>query len=405
MLRARVGFVVALVAIEACAAEPQPTSAEIPSESAPAASFVDPQGNLWRLVDADDRRGASPNEATEGIEARGLRAEELAARIDPVLLVGNFAYRLDRPPIELARKLLALRAIEDVSGPAATAAAPGPEALARVVAQDGRINVRDNTIYPHRAVIFHSCTATLIGPSTAITAAHCLHDGTRLLPPKWWAAGVDSQDANPNSYDPIAALTGAPYPQASAVGLHGCYAAIISASWLQGRRGTEDDFAILEFSRGYWQPARGPCTIAGNFRDRPGDDLGWWGLWAAGASDLQGQAVFLEGYPQGFDHPCPGGNCFYPSLWVGSDTRTMALSATALAHGIDSGDGQSGSPLYRVFHGLPYIVGIHKGSGFSWGFFLSLPNQARRVTPALIHWAEFVSEYSPANGPYPGAYR
>ena len=71
-----------------------------------------------------------------------------------------------------------------------------------IIGADNRVVRRDNTSYPWSTVTYlprdgggYSGSGTMIGASTALTAAHVVHNGINWLELPWFAPGTDFQDA------------------------------------------------------------------------------------------------------------------------------------------------------------------------------------------------------------------
>jgi V8-like Glu-specific endopeptidase len=218
-----------------------------------------------------------------------------------------------------------------------------------VIGADGRLLRRDNTTYPYSAQVWNDwgCSGTMIGRSTMVTAAHCVHSGSGFFMWPVYRPGVDIQDANP-------------YP----FGEFPCYDITVAGGW-DGDT-VSADYAVIEFG-----------TRCGSF---PGDSTGWLGFYATDSgSNISGKTSYIYGYP--------GDKSPYPQIWgIGNSSLTTSVWYPArLFYNIDTAGGQSGSGVYQVRDGGRYVVGIHNGN---WD---SDENQARWLDTTV---AAFIRKYS-----------
>lgn len=255
---------------------------------------------------------------------------------------------------------------------------------------DDRIQKRNNTTFPFSAMLLLSqesttfagngawaCTATMIGPTTAVTAAHCVHNGTSFSPWLQWAPGVDSLDANKTPYG----------------WQNRCYTPVVPGGW-DSNRDVEDDYAIIEFSNMY---ASG-CGLA------PGNATSWLGLFEAGTATIENNTGYMYGYPWGNSCRCshdqedPDGacsTCNWPSIWGHGNGTPEVDSSNAIEHELDTVGGMSGSAIYMIVDppgaaaSGRYIFGINKGSRED--VFGNDDGHGRRVYNGFINWVQNAS--------------
>jgi hypothetical protein len=136
------------------------------------------------------RRGAAWRTIPRRGQTRGTMSREQLLR--PRRLVGGYEYRLDEPDFETADLILGT---EDVPN---TPESLGTEsAFARpkyIIGPDDRRRVDNPRFFPGSAnahLATQNCMATMIGPSTALCAAHCFfNDG--WIPSRSITFGADT---------------------------------------------------------------------------------------------------------------------------------------------------------------------------------------------------------------------
>lgn len=180
-----------------------------------------------------------------------------------------------------------------------------------IVGDDNRIRVQDSTSYPFRVFGLlrterGSCSATLVGPYTVVTAAHCVYDHEN----GGWV--------NETTF----------YPGANGKGNY-------------PYRGY--DYKETTILRGFidnWRDNYGsvvPWDLAViSLRDGAGDRLGWLGYSANSGGDFRAYNV---GYPG--DKP-------FATMWRDKcDVSSLEVSGTEYVHRCDTKPGSSGSSMYR----------------------------------------------------------
>ncbi|WP_437729683.1 trypsin-like serine peptidase [Sorangium sp. So ce1335] len=331
----------------------------------------------------DDPVGApQPFSSVEAPGARGRRSEdqmtreELAHTLRPVVLYNKHEYILEGPAYELADAIIAARGKElKTQGSRGRAPdknevdlTPGLTPQIIIGGSDEREQKRDNTTFPSRTrvlitnqAVTSQCSGQLIGPTTILTAAHCLHNGSGWFATRAWSPGVDSQDSNPFPYQ-----GGTVYPDPSGTApIFGCYKAVVPSEWLNGDTSVSHDFAIMELSSMY----PGNCNLD------PGNDLGFHGLWVASESAIEDRQGYIYGYP--------GEKTTWPQIW--GYWGPLFDEGVELWYDIDTTSGQSGSAIYKFDSAdVRYVVGVHKGWTEDWlGYDV---NHGRRMTTGLYNW-------------------
>jgi V8-like Glu-specific endopeptidase len=217
-----------------------------------------------------------------------------------------------------------------------------------VCGADDRLPVGDTTAFPFSAVCklrvdfpdgtVGSASGVLVGPRTVLTAGHVVHHETR--------GGVAERVEVYPGYDHGRLPFG-----------RGCVTAIQGVTGGPDPASVDDDFALLTLDRDL------------------GEDAGWLDLeWRRFHSECEGRAVSLAGYPSDRE----SGRALYVAVGCveGADNRCLLYRGS-----LDTGKGQSGSPVWEVVGGEYRIVGVHQGTvGGGW-------NRASRVTEKLVAWA------------------
>jgi V8-like Glu-specific endopeptidase len=234
---------------------------------------------------------------------------------------------------------------------------PADAASRNIVGPDNRVQISKTTTYPYTAIGYlqmenkkgevWSCTAALIGPKTAITAANCLYnhgeDGGWREKVVFWPAvnGEDNAPYGGFDYD----------------------TEYVFQAYITDFDGSYD---------GIWQYDVGLVT----FKDPIGDTLGYLGYTGEDIGDFQGTLV---GYHD--DKPAF-------TMWK-STCNVLAenISPADIVHDCDSTNGTDGAPLYYYDQAnkARMVVGINIGpSGDA--------NWALKLNPALVAWINSVNQ-------------
>ncbi|WP_156664712.1 serine protease [Mycobacterium sp. 852002-51057_SCH5723018] len=285
------------------------------SQHATGASFTDANGRRWIAVEEikpqdiniaemeQQRRVVTPGRQSPPPDPRTMSRDELAEKLQPRRLVGTYEYRLEEPDYVVADRILAMDEVPNTSGSCrGKSASPRPTFI---VGPDDRRRVDSPRFFPGSANAYLSqgCTATMIGPSTALCAAHCFYNN-----------GWISSASIIFGADTVAPT--APFGSFLADSL------TLPGAWnKQGPWDSGDwswDFAVLEFS-----PSR----------PRLGDQTGWFGT----GQQFDGSKTCI-GYPS--DKPVP-------SPWVKGGTFTGTSFGTRYQHDLDIIPGDSGAGIYN----------------------------------------------------------
>lgn len=322
-------------------------------------SIQDAKGRsfVWnREVDPVRNSPCSPASLVSGNSAavQSLSDRELNEVLRPMVYHNGHEYTVERP-LDLAARIRKPAAARTQAGsPRARSAteklaARDAKPLSGVINGDNRAVRRDNTAYPWSTVVYSGCSATMIGPSTLLTAAHCVHNGTDWLSLPLFSPGVDCDDPQP-------------YP----FGQFGTYTVTIPAAYVNRNGGdSRFDYAVVEFSG------------AGSF---PGRTAGWKGIWVAPDEIVTGNTLSIYGHPSDKKQP---------QIW-GAD-GTGSVSGDFIETKIDAWYGESGSGIYTYdTDGWPYVIGVLLGGLGTIGNDAD-PNFGRRITQDVF---SFVVEYS-----------
>ena len=353
---------------------------------------------VWQGYIAD--RAASPERPADfgdaGVPVEQMSRDELANELRGIALFNGHQFQQAEPAYDLADEVIRQRE-QEMSGRSVArgrtpaqgnathtqlfeAVLPAFEAQS-VHGVDDR-TVMDNTVYPHRTQIVLDNTglttsinssegsATLIGPSTAMSVAHVFWDEAADT---WeadfrWAPGYDSLDFNPSPYGEW----------------YRCYWVTIPTAYTNGNSATHD-YAVLDFDVG--------CNIIrdGVNSDEPGVTVGWLGFYTASESAIESYAGYVRGYPGIGTCGNPGVACnvrvWGEISWASENNAT----STTIEHQADTSGGQSGSGFYHYAdpgcsgcgYGA-YLVGMHRAGDTSY-------NLARRFDSTVY---SFMLSYS-----------
>lgn len=373
------------------------------TDELPAADFVDVKGNAWR------KRGPAPlapsahprvestryeERATEN-ESLSTTEAELAAKLRPVAYFEGDEYELVASDEELLARYRLLEATGRMGGDPQAPVSPGPRPtgwLPTIFGDDDRlplgynvhsypssaVGVSESSWYPpYFGIGSGQCTITMIGPSTAISAAHCFYEpGVGWDPTKSWTFGMTSWLTHDTTM-PIEVTQA--YPTYT-----GCYWVTVPGAWttLQREHNWNDvfwDFAVIEFSN-----SQAPtCNLF------PGHSLGWYGWWTASDDQIARSNVRVNGYP--FNIPTDYSRVYaWPTQFTQGDYAGSAYTNTAdrflIFNRLDITGGNSGSVLAQELFasGDRYATGIIAAE-------LPHVNLARRIDATV---RSFVLQYS-----------
>lgn len=403
----------------ACGVEDAPQQADLeaaassPAEAASCARqrFEDELGRRWVLRQRGPVKLAAalaPGEKAPWQRPRAtpprtgmLPAAELAEGMRAVTLRDGCEYVEEAPRLAQAEWAHANRSrVIDFPGSTGSLPVEGPleasgthnlpdGSAGLVIGADQRELRGDNTAFPMRTQILlasssSACSATMIGESTAISAAHCFHDSSNWLPAYSWSPGVDSQDTVRFPYNPT---PGAAYPSTNSSNrmISQCYVVTIPGGWISSGGDRDWDYAVIEFNN----PS---CPL------KPGATVGWLGWGTQSDATIESNTHYVYGYPGnasgatgcGVPDGCfgptagGGGSCFWPKLW-GWGMSGLSAWSTTLSHDIDTSGGQSGSGLYNTAQGFRKVVGVHVGCQENlFGDY----NEARRIDSSVVSFIQ-----------------
>lgn len=314
--------------------EVAPTSLSI----VPGSDFHDGAGRRWECLGKVAFKNLDPD-ARFGNSAAGtpptslntpsapptpdLGAQELAQKLKPVRLIGEYEYRLAEPDTLVANKIIELRKLPAL--PSTEPRPPVPSNAGVSVKPKWWWNPDDRSAWTATGFgasafghLSQNCTLTMIGPSTALSAAHCFYQNGA-----WISGGLVALGAN--NTGPANANFTTPF------GVYYADSLTLPGEWVVGagssggggntnesHPGWDWDFAVLEFS-----PTR-----------YPGYSTGWFGTRVRFAG-LQ----YHLGYPT-------DQNKLYRSQWI-VQGEFFGTEGARYKHGIDIGPGSSGGCFYN----------------------------------------------------------
>ncbi len=359
--RVAVTMIIACAGAGGCAVDMGEETLDVTSEESALREVTDAKGNVWVLnrkiegttPDLDGRGRVKPFvPRSPDRDYSKMSDGELAEVLRPRMARDGHEYVLAQPDLELVRKIRAGQGVTSLpSGVSPAGEAPVEDLITPsvVIGADSRELRRDNASYPMLTQVWNDwgCSGTMVGPSTMVTAAHCVHDGNDWFRWPVYRPGTDIQD-------------GAPYP----LGEYGCYSVTIPGGWDGGT--VSEDYAVVEFSG------------CGSY---PGNASGWLGFYATDSGgNISNRTSYIYGYP--------GDKAPYPQIWgIGNTSLYTSIWYPArVFYTIDTFNGQSGSGVYQIRDGGGrYVVGIHNGS------YSSSENQGRWLDVSV---ANFIRDYS-----------
>jgi V8-like Glu-specific endopeptidase len=303
--------------------------------------------------------------------AAALTAQQLAEDLRTHVLVGDDEYVATEPDLALAKQLIEgtapAQATKGYDPTPARSPAAGVEQKtgAWVIGNDERSRVGCARLnFPARTRGFWNtwCGATMIGPHTAATAAHCVYKpGTGWLSGRTFIPAKDSPDlpgcTNPEPFGTFGS---------TAEGHAGVFIAV-SSGWTD--RGDHNyDFAMLDFT------------------DNPGNLVGFSGTTFPALGNVTAQH---QGYPLG--------KPMFPQYW--GQTATVGCGESnacpyypggqtynaRFVHYMDQTDGDSGSGIIRTDTSqLIAIMSTENKSCFFWS--CSYWNEGTAWTPTVFNF-------------------
>jgi V8-like Glu-specific endopeptidase len=271
------------------------------------------------LANGQEYRGAEPDYDT----ARALKSHKLNGAIgQPSAAIASIA---TSPHSQLLPSQF-VEKTSDTRQPVNNLTFPGAENAAVITYNDGDIHY------------INEGSATIIGPHTAISAAHVFYDRTNKV---WntWAAGFVA----PGNLD------GGPYGYFNT---NNCMTITISSNYPTWPITTEQwDFAVLDFAS---------CTGANN----PSYYVGYIGYWWGWASNTTPSDVLSI-----WGSPDPAANCTWPHECGMTGTWSSVSGWSAQSAQIFAGSGQSGVSMAlnqsgNIYHVATFVATVTQGSQY-----------------------------------------
>lgn len=369
----------------------------------------------------------SPNYEDPPLTVDDFTDDELAEGLRPLILVhGEYEYLGAAPEYELALKIRAQHelikaGLEREAAQLAPWISPSAdldkdeviestsEGLIpkSIIGMDDREVANNTTVAGKSQIIMDNTntgslinsarhSATLIGISTAVSAAHGFWDEQNGVWEPWyrWAPGYDGADTDPSPYGEW----------------FECYNAWMPLDYTLAPDNSSTqrfwDFVVLEFSQG---PNGGcnqvdPGGTSSNNSDTP--SVGSFGAAVRSEAALEGSTITVRGYPG-------QANCGNPAVacgnrqWQHNDT-TPQVSGTDVFYSADTTSGQSGSGGFQSISNPPapcVTSGGVNGNCFANGFVVAIhrsgvappsfpENSGRRYDSTVHNWVlAYSAEY------------
>ncbi len=192
--------------------------------------------------------------------------------------------------------------------------------------------------------VYYGATAFMVGPDTAVSAAHCFYD--------------KKGDARNITFTPGTNGLNAPYGMTSVKGF-----VYYPVQWIDSFD-DEYDWAVFKTSSAI------------------GNNCGWLGTMVTTDGNLAHQMSLIIGYPN--EHWGANG---YAEQWFG-EKEMYAVTATKLFYDVDTSGGQSGSPIIQYQEDDIYVVGVHTYGVESTALFPQY-NSGSRITTDFLNMIKY----------------
>jgi glutamyl endopeptidase len=218
-------------------------------------------------------------------------------------------------------------------------------ALESIIGPDDRVRVFDTDLDPWRRICALRMqapngspfigTGWLAGPRTVITAGHCVYDNVEM---GGWAVQIELRAGQNDDAMPFGVVSSRKFEA--------------HKKWIESRNADYDIGCI-------------------HLAEPLGDQVGWFGIAALPAAELQGYLVNIAGYP--------GDRGNGKQLYFHKD-RVLRVTPRRIDYQVDTYGGQSGSPawVYQQEGGPPLVVGVH-----AYGTGASLPGIEANSAPLI----------------------